>query len=56
MTEGVTLDKADKKVLELHSHVKAIPWNEYIDHGWVKVKIANGKPTLTILERTDRMS
>lgn len=51
----MTLDIMEKKVLELHSYLKPIPWNEFIDHGWVKVKITNGKPTLTILERTDRM-
>lgn len=50
------LDIMDTKVLELHRYVQAIPWKEFIDHGWVKIKITDGKPTLTILERSDRVN
>ncbi|MCJ7829159.1 MAG: hypothetical protein MUP81_05405 [Dehalococcoidia bacterium] len=49
------LDIIDPKKVELQKLIKAIPWDKFIEYGWVKIKISNGKPTLITVEQSDRI-
>lgn len=49
-------DIVDPKKVELHKQIKAIRWSDYLQHGWVKIKISDGKPVLINVELSDRIS
>jgi hypothetical protein len=50
------LDIIDPKRVELHKQIKAIRWGDYVQHGWVKIKISEGKPVLINVELSDRIN
>lgn len=49
------LDIIDPKRVELQGYIEKIPWNKFITHGWVKIKISFGEPILITREISDKI-